>query len=287
MSRLRKGGTPLNAALKAAGLAKSSYFYAPKVRKPRPLDPALVRALGELCRGREAVYGYRKMRRALLARGILANPKKILRHMRALGIQQPRKTRGMRWTRPRLVHPEAANRYWEADMTYVWTAEGFAYVFAITDPFDHDIVGDVLSDRCRAAEAAESLETAVLARFGGRVPDGQALILRVDRGTQYVARKFRETAGRLGVTIEYAGIQCPEDKPYIESFFGKFKVEEVHRNDYATLAEARTAWESYRAWYRSSRFHQSLGYRTPEEFGREKQVVAVPAAKPESKLCMA
>jgi putative transposase len=287
VNRLRKAGTPLTAALKAAGLAKSSYFYVSKPRKPRPLDPALVRALEDLCRGREAVYGYRKMRRALLARGILVNPKKLLRHTKALGIQQPRKTRGMRWTRPRLVRPEAANRYWEADMTYVWTGEGFAYVFGIIDPFDHDIVGDVLSDRCRAMEAVESLEAAVLARFGGRVPDGESLILRVDRGTQYVARKFRDSAKRLGVTLEYAGIQCPEDKPYIESFFGKFKVEEVHRNDYASLAEARAAWESYRAWYRSSRFHQSLGYKTPAAFGLAQQKVAVPAERPESKLCTA
>ena len=287
MKRLRKGGTPLNAALKAAGLAKSSFFYAPRSRRPRPLDPALVRALEELCQGREAVYGYRKMKRALLARGIVANSKKILRHTKTLRIQQPRKTRGMRWTRPRLVHPEAANLYWEADMTYVWTAEGFAYLFGIIDPFDHDLPGDVLSDRCRAAEAIQSLEAAVLARFGGRVPDGQSLILRVDRGTQYVARKFRDAAMRLGVTIEYAGIQCPEDKPYIESFFGKYKVEEVHRNDYATLAEARAAWESYRAWYRSSRFHQSLGYKTPAAFGVEQQIQAVPANRPESKLCTA
>lgn len=287
MSRLRKGGTPLNAALKAAGLAKSSYFYRPRSRKPRPLDPALVSALEELCRGREAVYGYRKMRRALLARGLLVNPKKLLRHTKALGIQQPRKTRGMRWTRPRIVHPEAANRYWEADMTYVWTGEGFAYVFGIVDPFDHDIVGDLLSDRCRAAEAVQSLEAAVLARLGGRVPEGETLVLRVDRGTQYVARKFRDAASRLGVVLEYAGIQCPEDKPYIESFFGKFKVEEVHRNDYGSLAEARTAWESYRAWYRSSRFHQSLGYKTPSEFTLEQQQIAVPARRPETKLCTA
>lgn len=285
MSRLRKAGTPLNAALKAVGLAKSSYFYRPGSRKPRPLDPVLVSALEELCQGREAVYGYRKMRRALLARGILVNAKKVLRHMKSLRILQPRKTRGMRWTRPRIVHPEAANRYWEADMTYVWTGQGFAYVFAIVDPFDHDIVGDLLSDRCRAVEAVQSLEAAVLTRFGGRVPDGETLVLRVDRGTQYVARKFRDAASRLGVTLEYAGIQCPEDKPYIESFFGKFKVEEVHRNDYACLAEARTAWEGYRAWYRSSRFHQSLGYETPLGFALKQKQVAVPAARPKTKLC--
>jgi len=37
-------------------------------------------------------------------------------------------------------------------------------------PWDRDIVGDAFSDRCRAREAAEALENAVLSRFGGRVP---------------------------------------------------------------------------------------------------------------------
>lgn len=287
MSRLRKAGTPLKAALKAADMSKSSYFYKPARRRSRPLDPALVKALEGLCQGREAVYGYRRMTRALSACGIVANGKKVLRHTKALGIQQPRKTRGMRWTRPRIVYPVAANRYWEADMTYVWSGEGFAYVFAVIDAFDRDIVGECLSDRCRASEAAQSLETAILARFGGRIPDGEILVLRVDRGTQYVARKFRDAAKRLGVTLEYAGIQCPEDKPYIESFFGKFKVEEVHRNEYAGLAEARAGWESYRAWYRSKRLHQHLGYVSPVEFGMAHKKKVVPADRSEVKLCMA
>lgn len=287
MTRLRKAGTPLKAALETAGLSKSSYFYKPGRRRPRPLDPELVAALEDLCRGREAVYGYRRMKRALLDRGIRANAKKVLRHTKAMGIQQPRKTRGMRWTRPRVVYPAAANLYWEADMTYIWTGEGFAYLFAVVDAFDRDIVGEWLSDRCRAAEAVKSLEVAVLARFGGRVPDGAVLVLRVDRGTQYVARLFRDAAKRLGVTVEYAGIQCPEDKPFIESFFGSFKVEEVHRNEYDGVAHCRAAWESYRAWYRTRRFHSSLGNSTPVVFGLKRKADAVRNESLEAKLCTA
>ena len=70
--------------------------------------------------------------------------------------------------------------------------------------------------------------------------------------------------------LEYAGIQCPDDKPYIESFFDKYKVEEVYRHEYLSLAEARTGWESYRAWYRNDRLHQNLGYRSPRMFGKAK-----------------
>ncbi|MBM2825862.1 MAG: Integrase catalytic protein, partial [Dehalococcoidales bacterium] len=34
---------------------------------------------------------------------------------------------------------------------------------------------------------------------------------------------FRETARLLNVTLEYAGVKCPEDKPYIESFNGSYR----------------------------------------------------------------
>ncbi len=78
-------------------------------------------------------------------------------------------------------------------------------------------MGDVFSDRCRAIEAVQALEKAILYRFGGKVPEANHLTLRVDRGSQFRAHLFREAARLLDVTLEYAGIKCPEDKPYIES----------------------------------------------------------------------
>ena len=102
------------------------------------------------------------------------------------------------------------------------------------------------------------------------MPESHELTLRVDRGTQFAALGFRETARVLNVKLEYAGIRCPDDKPYIESFFDKYKLEEVYRHEYLSLAEARSGWESYCAWYRNDRLHQNLGYRSPVTFGKAK-----------------
>jgi len=68
----------------------------------------------------------------------------------------------------------------------------------------------------------------------------------VDRGPQFTARSFREKVRILNVKLEYAGIQYSQDKPYIESFLGSYKTEELYHNEYNSLAEARTGWESYR-----------------------------------------
>jgi putative transposase len=278
VDRLITEDIPRSAALEAAGLASSSYYYRPvSKRKPRALDGELVAAINTVRKGYNEVYGYRKVTKALRAKQMTVNGKKVLRHLRALGLTQLRKVKGQRWTHPVLVKPDTPNTYWEADFTYVWTGQGNAYLCAVIDAWDRDIVGDFFSDRCRAVEAAQALEMAILNRFGGKVPEGHHLTLRVDRGSQFRAHRFRETARLLNVTLEYAGVKCPEDKPYIESFFGSYKTEELYRNEYNSLAEARIGWESYRDWYRNDRLHQSLRYLSPLKYAMlaEKSILCV------------
>lgn len=267
VDKLTAEGTRISVALGAVELPASSYYYQPtSKRKPRPLDADLVAAINRVRQGHNEVYGYRRIAKALSAVDVKANGKKVLRHLWALGLTQPRKVKGERWTHPDLVKPCAANTYWEADFTYVWTGDGNAYLCAIIDAWDRDIAGDVFSERCRAIEATEALEAAVLARFCGRVPGGHRLTLRVDRGSQFRARRFREAARLLNVTLEYAGIKCPEDKPYIESFIGSYKTEELYRHEYRSFTEAKAGWESYRVWYRCGRLHQNLGYLSPRDY---------------------
>lgn len=258
-------GLSLTRALKAAELAKSSWYYRSKPRLARPLNPKLVAAIEAAWPSTRGVYGYRKVTIALRTGGLRVNKKAVLRHLRVMQRLQPRRIKGRRWTRPRVVKPTVSNVYWEMDLTYVWCGSCFGYLFAVVDAYDKGIPGARLGDRCRAVEAVEALEEAMAARFGGgRVPEGHHLILRVDRGSQFVARRFREAAQALNITLEYAGIQCPEDKPYIESFFGHYKTEEVYRNAYTSTAEAQAGWKLYRVWYEADRVHQSLGYQTPQ-----------------------
>ena len=87
----------------------------------------------------------------------------------------------------------------------------------------------------------------------------------MDRGSQFIAQRFQEAAKTLGVTLEYTGIQCPDDKPYIESFFGHYKTEEVYRTNYTTLAEGQVGWQLYRIWHETKRVHESLVYQTPHQ----------------------
>jgi putative transposase len=266
-------------ALTAVGLARSTYHYRARKRcREYGYDAELCAAIKAI-HERASVYGYRKVWATLRARGWFVNKKRVLRYMRHLRLLQPRKAKGQKYTRPALVVPTGSNTYWEEDLTHVWCGDCTSYLFAVIDGFDKEIPGDTFGDRCRADEASAALEHAVLKRFEGPVPDGHILILRIDRGTQFRARKFRATAKRLNVRVEYAGIQCPDDKPYIEAFFSKYKVEEVYRHDYRNAVEAKAGWELYHAWHENERIHQSLNYQTPCQIWESQKLVLANGSK--------
>mgnify|MGYP006266454069 CR=1 FL=1 len=253
-------------ALQTVGLARSTYHYRSRKepRRERPYDPTLCETMLAV-RKQAQVYGYRKTWARLRALGWSVNKKRVLRYARHLGLLQPRKVKGQVFTRPALVRPTVSNSYWEEDLTPVWCGDQTGYLFAVIDGCDKELPGSHFGDRCRSDEAADVLEQAVLKRFGGPVPPGHRVVLRIDRGTQFIAKKYRDRAHDLNVILEYAGIKCPDDKPYIEAFFSKYKIEEVYRNEYRNLAEGKAGWELYRIWYENERLHQSLGYRTPHE----------------------
>lgn len=258
-------GWTVATACREAGLSRSSWYYEPRPRAKRPLNPELSAEIRRET-GLAPVYGVRKVMHALRRKGRRANKKAVWRHMNRMGLVQPRRVKGPKHSGVAKIVPLQPNTYWEGDLTYVWAGrDGFGFAFPVLDAFDRNEVGEHFSGSATAVEAAAALERAVLARFGGPVPEGHTLILRVDRGPQFVARLYRETARVLGVTLQFAGVQCPNDKPYVESFIGHYKVEEVYRHDYECLAEAREGWHRYRRWYASVRLHQSLGYRTPVE----------------------
>ncbi len=118
MDILTTEGTPRTAAMKAVGLASSSYYYRPvSKRKPRALGTGLVAAINKVRQGHGEVYGYREVTEVVRAMDINVNGKKVLLHLRSLGLTQPRKVKSLALTRPAVVELGAANTYWEADFT--------------------------------------------------------------------------------------------------------------------------------------------------------------------------
>jgi putative transposase len=263
---LKGQGKSLKEALGVAGLSKSSYFYRPKPRSPRPLDARLVGAL-EAISGREIFYGYRKKTHYLRVQGLWCNAKAVYRHLLALGQLQPRKRKGIAAKALSFERPTASNQRWEADLVESPCGiDGKGFGIALIDAYDKEVIAQEFSPRCRAQEVEQVLWDAVCKRFPqGYVPETLKVVLRIDRGGQFIARRVISLAKTLRIKPEVCGLQTPNDKPYIESFYASYKTEEVYRNWYQTYEEAKQGWEDYIGWYNTRRFHQSLGYKTPAQ----------------------
>ena len=267
--------TGLKMALQAVGLSRSSYYYEGKEKRPchrqaYPLDPTLTNTLLTF-KGYELTLGYRKAMDYIdftLKQGHY-NHKKVYRHMSELKMLQPKRVKKQSKPKKELAFysPIKSNVRWEADLSYVFYGTGTAHAFVVIDTYDKEVIGRYFSLRARAAEAVTALDRAVSARFGENVPDGFEVIMRVDRGCQYTAEEFCLAAKeRPWLAIEYCGVQAPNDKPYVESWFACYKREEVYRNDYRNFWEAKTGFESYVDWYNCRRPHGSLGNMSPATF---------------------
>ena len=271
-----KAKTGIEMALKAVGLPKSSYYYKNKeaqasCAKEYPLDETLEHILRSLS-GYELTLGYRKTMDYIdfvLNKGHY-NHKKVYRHMDVLDMLQPKRIKKQSKPKKELsfYSPIMSNVRWEADLTYVFYGCGTAHAFVVIDTYDKEVIGKYFSRRARAEEAVVALDIAVESRFGDKgVPDGFEVVLRVDRGCQYTAEDFCEAVKkRKWLKIEFCGVQAPNDKPYVESWFACYKREEVYRNDYQGYWESKTGFESYVDWYNNRRPHGSLGNISPTTF---------------------
>jgi putative transposase len=277
-----KSKTGLAIALEAVGLSKSSYYYKSekndnKHSKEYPLDEKLRSILLSLS-GYELTLGYRKTMDYIdfvLNKGHY-NHKKVYRHMDILEMLQPKRIKKQSKPKKELsfYSPFMSNVRWEADLSYVFYGCGTAHAFVVIDSYDKEVIGRYFSMRARAEEAVIALDRAVSCRFGDSVPDSFEVILRVDRGCQYTAEDFCEAVEkRKWLRIEFCGVQAPNDKPYIESWFACYKREEVYRNDYRNFWEAITGFEAYIDWYNNRRPHGSLGNISPINFRTGKQRV--------------
>ena len=88
------------------------------------------------------------------------------------------------------------NALWVADLTYVATSQGFAWVAFVIDAYARRIVGWCVAKHLGANLALQALEQALAAREVGARP----LIHHSDRGVQYVSLRYSERLSQVGIT---------------------------------------------------------------------------------------
>jgi putative transposase len=243
-----------------------------------------VRVLGEIRRVHAAnfgVYGARKVWAQLNREGIRVARCTVERLMRAAGIEGAVRGRPRRTTvpddtaeRPRdLVDRHfaqvAPNRLWVADLTYVRTFSGFAYVAFVTDAFSRRIVGWHASRSLASDLALAALEQAIWER-SREGQDVSGLVHHSDRGVQYLSIRYTERLAENEVVASVGSRGDSYDNALAESIIGLYKTELVHnRGPWRGLDDLELATLEWVDWFNHRRLFHELGRIPPAEFEAE------------------
>ncbi len=224
----------------------------------------------------KARYGSPRIHAELVARGEPCCVNTVARLMRQLGVAAKTK-RKFRCTTDsnhgqpiaenivdRKFEPEAPDRVWTADITYIPTREGWLYLAAVEDLYSRQVVGWSMSERIDSRLVVDALEMAVSRRL-----PGEGLVAHSDRGSQYASEHYRRLLASHEITCSMSRrANCWDNAP-MESFFASLKKELVHDEDFATREAARSSiFEYIEVFYNRVRRHSSLGYKSPVEYER-------------------
>ena len=271
---------PIGVLCEVLGVSRNGYYaWAQHAKNGRAesaratTDRALsaeIQAAHQASRGR---YGSPRVHAELRARGRRVGRKRVARLLRGMGLAARRRRRFRRTTDSRhsfAIAPnllarnftaQAPDRVWLADITYIWTAEGWLYLAAVLDLYTRKVVGWAMAEHLGHELALAALDMAI-----ARQRPAPGLVHHADRGVQYAAHRYRARLQHHGMLCSMSRKGDCWDNAPMESFFATLKRELVEGTEYPTRDEARADVFVYlEGFYNARRLHSSLGYLTPEQ----------------------
>ena len=242
--------------------------------RKRLTDAQLLALIGAIHAEVKGAYGSPRMLEELRGRGFRVGKARVERLMREHDIRARHKRRWKATTdskhglpvAPNVVErhftPEAPNRLWSADLTYLWTDEGWWYLAVVIDLFNREVVGWAIKERMTADIVSDALS---MAWFRRRPRPG--LIHHSDRGSQYASGVFQVLLTQYSMTCSMSRKGNCWDNAPTESFFNSLTNERVHGQRYRTRAQARAeVFEYIEVFYNRRRRHSTLGFKSPMQF---------------------
>jgi putative transposase len=218
-------------------------------------------------------YGWPKVWKELLARGMRVGKERVRKLMQRHGIKAKGKRKFVVTTDSRHDLPIAPNllernftaqrpnQAWTTDITYIATDEGWLYLAVMIDLHSRQVVGWSMQDHMQASLVVDALHMA----YFRRQPEA-GLIVHSDRGSQYCGHDFQSALKgyKMLSSMSRKG-DCWDNAP-TESLWGHLKVARLHGKRFATRRQAMDEVIDWLGFYNSHRLHQTLGYVSPMAF---------------------
>ena len=205
---------PVQRLCKVLGVSPSGYFAwkeRPACRRQRD-DMVLLAHVRSAFALSNGTYGSPRMTHELCDNGLAVGRRRVARLMRENGLKARQKRRFKRTTdslhafsvAPNLLDQDFTatepNQKWGADISYVWTREGWLYLAVVIDLFARRVVGWEVSDRLYKELALSALCRAIAVRR-----PSAGLIHHADRGSQYCSIEYQAELRKHGILISMSG----------------------------------------------------------------------------------
>ncbi|MCS6503992.1 IS3 family transposase [Burkholderia thailandensis] len=244
-----------------------------KPRRSRVSDDALLAHIRAIHAEVKGEYGWPRMWKELVARGVRVGKERVRKLMAQHGIRARHKRKYIATTNsnhnlpvaPNLLARNftatAPNQVWTSDITYCATAEGWVYLAVIIDLFSRQVVGWSMQSHMKAELVTDALRMA----WFRRRPDA-GVIVHSDRGSQYCSGLFQDSLKAYGMRSSMSRRGDCWDNAPTESLWGSLKVARLHGRHFATRRAAMDEIVDWLGFYNSRRLHSTLDYVSPMTF---------------------
>ena len=258
---------PISVMCRFFGVSRSGYYdFLHRLAEPEK-DASLAEVIRQQQKRSYCTYGYRRMQKALAAKGIYRNPKTVLRVMKKYDLLSEIRRR-RKWVNMgqqlhryenllnRQFQSDRPNHKWVTDISYIHTRQGVLYLSMIRDLYDNSIV----AYKTGTAQTINLvLDTIRLAMRREKKRVAAELQLHSDQGFQYTSQAYFKLTQKYGITPSMSRRGNCYDNAMAENFFSILKTECIYRHKPASFKEANDMIDRYIHFYNHERIQLKTG----------------------------
>lgn len=262
--------------IRLLGVSKSGYYdWRNRTPNKREVEDAELKTqIQEIFDKNKGRYGSPRIFQTLKKRGYKVGKKRVERLYRALKLVARVKRVTYRSAgfkrylatgdnlRPDGGVPDAKDKVWVADVTYLKVKGVWRYLSVIMDLYSRRIISWSLDKNRTMEVTTRTLKNAIKKRK----PKGE-LMLHTDRGVEYRGQTYQKALKRKGIIHSLSRAGKCTDNAHMESFFHSMKAEVIRGNVFKSDANLRGALGNYiNKYYNALRMNSGINYFSPMEY---------------------